>query len=502
MRPQRARLSALTAILTRSSFQRSFCFCQWRRSRLRTALLSALAAILAIAGSGLAAGAADASHDQTTFFEAPAELLDPATRQGAIQQLQYLGVNAIRVDMSWGSVAPSPEARNQPSFQAGSPGSYDWGEYGELIEEAHSLHWQVLLTVGGPAPRWATSNGKAPYVTRPNPHDFEQFMAAVARRFGGEVSLFAIWNEPNEFGELQPQFARNGEPVAGRIYRGLFQAGYEGLKDGGLRNPKVLMGETAPGGFAVRGKKVPSYAGVAPITFLQNALCLNSKYVKNPHCGTLPAFGYAQHPYVTNTMGPFFVPKNPNNVTIGSLGRLVTALNRAGKAHAVRPSLPIFLTEFGVMSKPNRYFGVSWGKQAEWDAIAERIAWEHARVYAFSQYLLEDDPLSKTGAVSFQTGLETASGVKKPLYFGFPVPLTVTRTKHGYALWGFVRPAHKVTEVTILVQRSKHAPYTRLAVVKTGSLGYWQLHSNVNGRFWRVRWISPSGVRYEGPPIK
>src|SRR5579875_3687182 len=100
----RALLSAITAIPPISAFQR-------RPSRSRTALLCALAAILAISGSGLSAGAAHASHNQTTFFEAPTELLDPASRQGAIEQLRFLGVDAIRVEMSWGSVSPSPESR-------------------------------------------------------------------------------------------------------------------------------------------------------------------------------------------------------------------------------------------------------------------------------------------------------------------------------------------------------------------------------------------------------
>ncbi len=55
----------------------------------------------------------------------------------------------------------------------------------------------MLLTVTSPAPRWATSNHQAPYITRPDPEDFEEFMTAVARQFGSEVSIYSIWNEPN-----------------------------------------------------------------------------------------------------------------------------------------------------------------------------------------------------------------------------------------------------------------------------------------------------------------
>ena len=65
-------------------------------------------------------------------------------------------------------------------------------------------------------PRWATSNKKAPYVTKPDPKDFEEFMTAVARHygptgpFGSTVSLFSIWNEPTTPAFLQPQWNTNG----------------------------------------------------------------------------------------------------------------------------------------------------------------------------------------------------------------------------------------------------------------------------------------------------
>ena len=58
-------------------------------------------------------------------------------------------------------------------------------------------------------------------------------MTAVARHYGSEVSLYSIWNEPNEPAYLTPQWSSSGKPVSGRIYRGLYQAGYAGLQAGG-----------------------------------------------------------------------------------------------------------------------------------------------------------------------------------------------------------------------------------------------------------------------------
>jgi hypothetical protein len=40
-----------------------------------------------------------------------------------------------------------------------------------------------------------------------------------------------------------------------------------------------------------------------------------------------------------------------------------------------------------------------------------------------------------------------------------------------------------------------------LKTVTTNSLGYWTLRSSTAGSHWRVRWTSPTGVKYEGPPI-
>jgi hypothetical protein len=195
-------------------------------------------------------------------------------------------------------------------------------------------------------------------------------------------------------------------------------------------------------------------------------------------------------------------------VTLGSLSRLSRALDLAASAHAIPAHLPIYLTEFGVQSKPNKFLGVSVAQQAEFDAIAERIAYSNGRVAAFSQYLLRDDPLGgppgasvRGGVVGFQTGLEYVNGRPKPLFSGWPVQLTVSRRGRGFSLWGLVRPSSGATTLTVLVRSKSAKRYRVLKKVTTNGAGYWSLNSSVRGAFWRVRWTSPSGKRYEGPPI-
>lgn len=471
------------------------------------AWLVAVALLAPFLGAALAPAPARAAHAQALTFEAPAELLSPRTRPHALAQLDSLGVRALRVVLYWRNVAPSPRSSRRPSFDATDPRRYAWGEYDALLAAARQRHWTVLLDVSGPVPRWATSR-RRDFVTHPDPMEFQRFMTAVGRHYGAQVPIFAIWNEPNHPAFLQPQFAANGAPASPRLYRALFQAGYAGLQASGLSSPRVLMGDTAPTGTA----SGHGLHDVAPLAFLRGALCLDTRYRKARTCSALPAAGYAHHAY-TKPAGPTYRPPGSDNVTIGVLSRLTQALDRAARAHALRSGLSLYLTEFGIQSKPNRFLGVPVAQQAEFYAISERIAYDNPRVKAFSQFLLRDDAVGgRPGAsvrgdgssTGFQTGLEYYSGRAKPLFGAFRIPLTVTRGRGGFALWGLVRPAVGVTHVDVLVQDSgsRRARVLRRGVT-TDRLGYWRLRvSDARARSWRVRWTSPSGTTYVGPPIR
>jgi len=467
------------------------------RSLIPTLLAAALAACL------IGSASASASTGQTTYFEAGSPLFEPAKQNQVFAQMQTLGVHALRIEMSWSSVAPGATSASKPGVDLTSPATYNWAEYAPIIARADALHWPVLLTVTSPVPRWATSNKKAPYITRPDDKDFQEFMTAVARRFGSQVAVYSIWNEPNHPAFLQPQWNSNRTPASPRIYRGLYQAGYAGLQAGGLAHPRVLFGETAPTGY----EKTTGLHDVAPLLFLREALCLNAHYKRHGSCSELQMAGYAHHAY-TKAVNPHWVDPIRDDVTIGSLSRLTAALDRAASAHAIPHGVPIYLTEFGVQSYPNHELGVSTGRQAEYDAIAEHIAWSNPRVAAFSQYLLKDDPLGGRpgagvhgGTVGFQTGLEYVSGKPKPLYYGWAVPMTVSKYHGRFSLWGLVRPAQGPTTLTVLVRGKGAKRFSTLKTVTTNSRGYWSFSSSVKGIQWRVRWKSPSGHTYEGPPV-
>jgi hypothetical protein len=457
--------------------------------RLRLALITLLVAVLLAP-----AGSAWASHGQVTSFEAPRDLLDPAARDGAFNDIASFGVHSIRLVLYWHDVAPAASSRVKPKFDATDPSAYDWSRYQPVLDEARARGWNVLLTLSGPVPRWAT-NGARDTVTRPSPNEFRMFVIAVARHFGDEVTTYSIWNEPNHPDFLRPQFSARHRPLSPKLYRSLYFAAVRGFADAGSKKP-VLVGETAPRGT---GKVV------APLTFLRGVLCLNGRYHRRGHCAKLPAAGYAHHAYTTRK-GPFFHPPGHNDVTIGVLSRLTRALDRAGRAGRIARRMPIWLTEFGIQSKPDPLLGVSLARQAEYQAISERIAYDNPRVVSFSQYLLRDDlprrgpRLARYGG--FESGLMTSAGKPKPAMQSFRLPLAARRRGSRVSLWGLVRPATGSTSVVILVA-DRHKSFHRLRTVSTNVAGYWRARTAYRaGRRFRAEWTAADGTVFRGPPIR
>ncbi len=461
--------------------------------------LGTLIALVCAALALLAPAAAQAAKTQSLTFEAPRDLKDPSTREQAFQDIASLGVHSMRLVLYWHDVAPDPDSRVKPAFDETSPSSYNWGAYDAVVDGIKARGWSLLLTVSGPVPRWAT-NGARDTVTRPSPNEFRQFVQAVAAHYGSKVDTWSVWNEPNQPQFLMPQYSPHKTPLSPRIYRNLYFAAQRGLAAAGMSDARVLMGETSPRGTG---------AVVAPLTFLRGALCLDSKYHKtSSNCTKVTASGYAHHAYTTG-QGPTFKPSQPNDVTIGVLGRLPTALDKAAKAGAITAHLPIYLTEFGIESTPDPVRGVSLQKQAEYRAISERIAYDNPRVVAFSQYLLRDD-LPKAGVPAiarypgFETGLFTAAGKHKPSFDGFRLPLAVRKASATkVSIWGLVRPATGATSVTIEVRTGGSGSYHELTTVQTDARGYFaKSAANVKNRQWRLVWKAPDGTVFRGSPTR
>ncbi len=448
-----------------------------------------LTALLAVLAALLLAAPAEAARSQPLYFDAP-ELRDPGLRDGTLDELQSLGVRAVRVVLYWQDVAPDPDRNNPPAVDLTDPNAYAWGSYDDAIGAAAARGMRVMVTLTTPGPRWGTRD-RTDRITRPVPGEFRRFAEAAGRRYGDRVDTWAALNEPNHPDFLMPQYGKGKRPLSPRIYRSLFRAMEKGIEASGNGGDTLLMGETAPRGT---GKVVP------PITFLRGSLCLSAKWKKSKSCGALDVDGWAHHPYTTK-VGPWFRPPSRNDVTIGVLSRLTKALDRATRARAFarRSKMPVWLTEFGIQSTPDRYFGVSLAKQVEYRAIAERMAWSNPRVRAFSQYLLRDDRPTegKTGRSrygGFESGLRFSTGREKPALSGFRLTLAALRAGSRVSLWGVVRPARGRETATLLYGDRGSKRFRRLRGVRTDSRGYFTVRvAYRKGRRYRLKWGDAQG---------
>jgi len=452
---------------------------------------------LALLISLLLAAPAAASPTQFTMFEAPSALQDPEARDSTLDEIDALGSDAIRVLVNWNRVAPDPSSARRPGFTASDPAAYGerWAPYDAIVEGARARGLQVLLTITGGAPFWATSDGNDS-ITKPDADEFEAFATAVGTRYGDRVDMWSIWNEPNQPQFLAPQFV-GGKPYSPKLYRRLYIAAQRGLKASGNGDDKLLAAETSPRG----NPRI-----VAPLAFLRGFLCLDSRYRKAKSCGRVEADGWAHHPYSTR-LGPYFEPPGRNDVTIGVLSRLTRALDRAARAGAIPARLPLYLTEFGVQSYPDRLSGVPLSTQADYRSISELIAYRNRRVTAFSQYLMNDSDPKPAGASKysgFESGLRTFTGRLKPAYEGFRLVLVADPYRRGRVrLWGLVRPADGVTTVTITYASGGSSKWRKLATITTDRSGYFSFkRSGPTTRRYRMAWTAPDGTTYTGPVTK
>jgi hypothetical protein len=78
--------------------------------------------------------------------------------------------------------------------------------------------------------------------THPNAALMGQFAHDVAQHFGGRVSKYSIWNEP----QLHTFLMRDAPQDAAKVYRDLYRAGYAGVKSANP-NAKVGLGELTSG---------------------------------------------------------------------------------------------------------------------------------------------------------------------------------------------------------------------------------------------------------------
>jgi hypothetical protein len=257
----------------------------------------------------------------------------------------------------------------------------------------------------------------------------------------------------------------------------------------------VLLGETAPRG---------SDRAVAPLAFLRGVLCLDGSSRPRGGCARLDVDGVAHHPYAPRE-GADFVPRARDDVTIGVLDRLVATLDRAARAGALPARTPVYLTEFGVESLPDRLRGVSLARRPR---SGPRPSGSRSSTSACAPWrstcCATTRPARRARARPPQrlpVGLRTAAGRAKPALAGFRLPLAARRAGRRASLWGLVRPARGRVEVT--VQAADGRGWRPVRRVRTDGRGALRLRTAAPpGRRWRTVWRAPDGTVHRSAPVR
>ena len=152
------------------------------------------AACLASVAMLAPAPAARASTTQESVLQDDPQLLGvpPVELDKRIRFLKAIGVDRLRVSVFWENVAPGRHRQTKPDFPAPGPSfpaSYPlgaWEPYDNIVLIASRYKLDLLLTLTGPAPAWATpGRHRREGLFRPNPRDFLDFATAVGRRYSG-----------------------------------------------------------------------------------------------------------------------------------------------------------------------------------------------------------------------------------------------------------------------------------------------------------------------------
>jgi hypothetical protein len=464
-----------------------------RKLPLTAALLSA-AALLSLAALHVAPAAA--STTQESIFQD--DNLLKADPVGGMQTLRALGVQRVRVNLTWNTVAPAPGSTKRPKgFNASDPAAYPaagWAPYDAIVRAGATAGVGIDFTIEGPAPLWATGSGAPRGTTgffraawKPSAKEFGLFARAAGTRYSGtykprgsttaipRVSFWSIWNEPNYGFDIAPQGigSHQSTPNSPHIYRTLLNAAWSALQATGhrTRTDRILFGEVTPHG--VNGFGV--FSNMKPLIFLRSLYCVDSRYrelrgsaaaaqgcpttagasrqFRKQNPALFSASGFADHPYeeasppnkpthLCHNKLCVGAPSDPDFADLPEVPRLASTLDRLNRLYGSHTRLPVWSTEYGFRTRPpDPREGVSQNAAAGYMNQAEFMSYHMGRLLSYSQYQLRDNP----PPASFDTGLENPSGSHKPGYDAYRIPLflptTSTSAGHKIEIWGGARPA-------------------------------------------------------------
>lgn len=442
--------------------------------------LAALALYLVLAP---AAGAAVSPSLERGFalsnplFEGP-----PEFRAATAANARRAGATWVRVDLTWRVVAPAGRARPE-GFRPADPADpqYRWAAFDDAVRSIAAGGLEAVPTVAF-APDWAEGPRRPrfdeytrPGSWKPDPVELGRFMQAAARRFRGDypdparpgaflprIRWFQIWNEPNLWPFLQPQFDRRRGRLrrfAAAHYRRMLGAAYRGVRRSNTR-ARVVMGGLAP-----FGSLRPSFrrGRTAPVAFMRQLLCLDRRLRRT--CSERAwVDAYAHHPYSRG--GATQRALNPDDATVPDIPKLNRIVRRAERLGTSMPRgrKPLWVTEMGWDTNPPDRTGVPTSVQARWLRESFYVLWragvERVLVLQLRDQPQTGSPTDRQAGILFR-GQTPAEDRPKPAFAAFRFPFVVDARSRGRALaWG-VPPC--AAACAVVVEQLRGRRWVRLA---------------------------------------
>ena len=114
-----------------------------------------------------------ASRGQVSIFQADAVLRGSgdAARAKALDELDALGVDVVKVLVNWRGMAPAGNTK-PANFDGADPASYAvdaWAPYDDLVRQTRARGMRVFFQLGGLAPDWASTKAPIAGSGRPSP---------------------------------------------------------------------------------------------------------------------------------------------------------------------------------------------------------------------------------------------------------------------------------------------------------------------------------------------
>ncbi len=236
----------------------------------------------------------------------------------------------VRQEFAWSQIEPEP-------------GQYDWSDYDRIVEETAGRDLQ-LVAVLVKSPGWAAESETAP------PDDlktFADFATALAARYGDQIDVYQIWDEPN----LSSSWG--SQPASPVEYATLLEAAYNAI-------------------HAADSDALVLTAGLAPTIErgpdnLSDILFLRGLYDN----GAAPFFdGVAGKPYGFDT-DPDDRKVDPNLLNFSRFVLLREEMERQGDDHK-----PLWASHFGWNALPKGWEGQPsvWGQTSPETQTEQTIA--------------------------------------------------------------------------------------------------------------------------------